>query len=260
MQMHNLKMVGIVTIIIVGIAIGFAYFYMYGDFDGDGLKNYQERSLGTNILSKDTDNDYLNDNEEVLTYNTDPLDADTDNDLLYDGEEIQFKTDPFNPDTDGDGYKDGVDLFKTFDAKLKISIIYWKELVNAESLIDRQFYDEILSGDVYFVIRIYINGTNIETIETSPCFNLCEEVEDLISISVNIPDNAKNIKIVIEAWDYDAETTDDQYDISEQLFENKLIINYDLTSGTKMIISDGRADGGSGELDGLIKIKLEIVS
>ena len=40
---------------------------------------------------------------------TDPLDADTDNDGLNDGDELVAGTDPFDPDTDGDTVPDGVD-------------------------------------------------------------------------------------------------------------------------------------------------------
>lgn len=56
------------------------------DFDGDGLSNGQERTLGT-----------------------DPADTDSDNDFLGDGAEVAIGSDPLNPDTDGDGLLDGQD-------------------------------------------------------------------------------------------------------------------------------------------------------
>jgi len=55
------------------------------DSDGDGLTDDEEKTLGTNPYSADTDQDGLYDREEVKVYHTDPN----------------------NPDTDGDGYKDG---------------------------------------------------------------------------------------------------------------------------------------------------------
>ncbi len=58
------------------------------DTDQDGLSDQEEKILGTNIYSIDSDNDGLFDREEVKTY----------------------KTDPLNPDTDGDGYKDGEEV------------------------------------------------------------------------------------------------------------------------------------------------------
>lgn len=58
------------------------------DFDGDGLSDDEEKTLGTNPQKSDTDNDGLFDREEVKVYQTDPR----------------------NPDTDGDGNPDGVEV------------------------------------------------------------------------------------------------------------------------------------------------------
>ena len=98
------------------------------DSDNDGLRNSQERSIGTdpnnpdsdsdglldgaeieastNPMLSDTDNDGLDDGSEI-EYLTDPTKADTDNDGLNDGNEINFDTDPINQDTDNDGLIDG---------------------------------------------------------------------------------------------------------------------------------------------------------
>jgi thrombospondin type 3 repeat protein len=56
----------------------------YLDPDNDGLNNSFERSIGTNILSRDTDGDNVFDNVEILQL-TSPLNADTDGDGLNDG-------------------------------------------------------------------------------------------------------------------------------------------------------------------------------
>ena len=107
-----------------------------GDGDGDGLKDDEERRLGTNPDVADTDGDGLGDRIEIwneldpinpadahqdadgdgldnlteITIQTDPRNADTDGDGLGDGAEVStFGSDPRNPDTDGDGRLDGAD-------------------------------------------------------------------------------------------------------------------------------------------------------
>lgn len=77
------------------------------DSDGDGLSNPTETSLGTDPNRADTDNDGLEDAEEVLTYETDPVSADSDCDGLTDAEELALGTDPLLVDSDGDGLTDG---------------------------------------------------------------------------------------------------------------------------------------------------------
>lgn len=64
------------------------------DNDGDGLTNIEEVKLGTSIVEIDTDNDELNDYEEVVNYKTDPLKEDTDGDGATDGKEIELGTNP----------------------------------------------------------------------------------------------------------------------------------------------------------------------
>ncbi len=63
------------------------------DIDGDGLTDEEEDVHGTHILKVDSDEDGLNDFEEIRVY----------------------KTDPLNPDTDGDGYLDGDEVFNNYD-------------------------------------------------------------------------------------------------------------------------------------------------
>ena len=103
------------------------------DLDGDGLSNYEERSLCTDprkpeegssfgekaeFTSIDSDSDKLSDSfEEQFTY-TNPYNPDTDGDGVADGEEDLdsdgltnaeeqiLGLNPLNPDTDGDGLSD----------------------------------------------------------------------------------------------------------------------------------------------------------
>lgn len=67
------------------------------DSDGDGLSDEEERQLGTDSFSPDTDRDGLFDYEEVYTWKTDPLKPDTDGDGFSDGEEVRGGYDPNDP-------------------------------------------------------------------------------------------------------------------------------------------------------------------
>ncbi|MBI1805674.1 MAG: OmpA family protein [Ignavibacteria bacterium] len=90
------------------------------DLDGDGLKNDEEKLIGTDPLNPDTDGDGLRDGEEVRTYKTDPLNPDTDGDGLRDGEEVvKYHTDPLKKDTDGDQLTDGEEVLTYHTDPLK---------------------------------------------------------------------------------------------------------------------------------------------
>jgi M6 family metalloprotease-like protein len=81
------------------------------DTDGDGLFDYIEEKLGTNLKNPDTDGDGLSDGEEVNKHRTNPLKADTDGDGLSDVDEIKkYRTNPLEPDTDRDGLSDGLEV------------------------------------------------------------------------------------------------------------------------------------------------------
>jgi outer membrane protein OmpA-like peptidoglycan-associated protein len=82
------------------------------DSDDDGLEDGEEvDSRGTDPLDDDTDGDGLNDGAEVLVHRTDPNDDDSDNDGLDDGPEVnRHGTDPNEDDSDNDGLKDGAEV------------------------------------------------------------------------------------------------------------------------------------------------------
>lgn len=89
------------------------------DSDGDGLPDFVEEQIGTDINKEDTDGDGLTDYQEYYVLGTDPLvydsvtegvsdaDADCDSDGLSNIREFELGTKPFNPDTDNDGLTDG---------------------------------------------------------------------------------------------------------------------------------------------------------
>ncbi|MGB8454673.1 MAG: VWA domain-containing protein [Anaerocolumna sp.] len=88
------------------------------DTDGDGLADYLENTIGTNIIKADTDGDGLTDRYEHIILGTDPLLLDTDGDGISDADEdadgdgltnkdeAAYGTDPLYEDTDGDGLND----------------------------------------------------------------------------------------------------------------------------------------------------------
>lgn len=79
------------------------------DDDKDGLTNAEELELNTLPNKRDTDEDGLDDGEEVRVRHTDPLNPDTDGDGIKDGDEVARGLNPLNPDTDGDGIPDAQD-------------------------------------------------------------------------------------------------------------------------------------------------------
>lgn len=70
------------------------------DSDFDGVYDYEERELGTDPTSTDTDRDGLTDSEELYTYHTNPNSNDSDGDGIRDVTEIFVThTDPTAPPT-----------------------------------------------------------------------------------------------------------------------------------------------------------------
>ena len=82
------------------------------DSDDDGLDDSDEVQIhGTDPLDPDSDGDGLDDGDEVSTHLTDPLAADSDGDGLDDGEEVNTHgTDPLDTDSDDDGFDDAVEV------------------------------------------------------------------------------------------------------------------------------------------------------
>lgn len=80
------------------------------DYDEDGLSLMQEYYYDTNPFLVDSDDDGLNDYDEVYIYKTNPIQKDTDKDNMGDGTEIDAGLDPLSSDTDGDGIADSEEI------------------------------------------------------------------------------------------------------------------------------------------------------
>ncbi|MDZ7266588.1 MAG: OmpA family protein [candidate division KSB1 bacterium] len=90
------------------------------DKDGDGLSDHEEKALGTNPRSPDSDKDGLIDCDEINRHFTDPTQADSDRDGLSDFDEIEkYLTDPKQRDSDQDGLEDAFELQETLTDPLR---------------------------------------------------------------------------------------------------------------------------------------------
>ena len=209
------------------------------DTDGDGLSDKEEViNYNTDPLSRDSDSDGLSDYEEVMRYGTNPLRPDSDGDGLRDGEEVAVGSEPLNPDTDGDGFKDGEDLFPTFDAKVYLTIRYWKELEYADPFNGH--------GDPYFIIYVYAHrGGEWQKVgeEVIRGGSDIYERSNLGTAVVDIPDDTRYVSIVISAWDSDPIGGDDKYDINGDLKETNLQITLDVTNTPITATGNGNLDG-----------------
>ena len=111
------------------------------DLDTDNICNIDEILLDICPLNSDTDEDGLNDEDEVNEYHTKPNEEDTDKDGLNDGDEIVLKLNPCNPDTDGDGILDGNECFETYINK------------------DSELLKNINTEDSVYALNVYINAS-----------------------------------------------------------------------------------------------------
>jgi len=118
------------------------------DSDNDGLEDNDEVNIyGTNLTDPDSDNDGLNDFDELFVYSTNHLDDDTDNDGLIDGDEINHQSNAFNPDSDNDGMPDG-----------------W-EVANNLNLLDNDA-EQDKDNDALTNLEEYGNGTKADNRDT----------------------------------------------------------------------------------------------
>ncbi len=78
------------------------------DFDGDGISNLAEMTSGYGAKDNDSDDDGLNDGDELLTHGTSVMNSDSDSDGMADGWEVQYGLNPLNAaDASADLDEDG---------------------------------------------------------------------------------------------------------------------------------------------------------
>ncbi|MEW6535835.1 MAG: hypothetical protein AB1454_09465 [Candidatus Auribacterota bacterium] len=84
------------------------------DTDNDGLNDYEELEVyHTTVYDNDSDDDGLIDFAELFQHSTNPNQRDMDNDGVTDGDEItKFSSDPTKADTDNDGLTDGTEVLQ----------------------------------------------------------------------------------------------------------------------------------------------------
>lgn len=82
------------------------------DYDNDGLTTIEEYNYDTNPFSSDTDDDGLNDFDEIFVYHTNPNYWDTDNDTMSDGTEVSCGLNPLLEDSNSNGIKDNEEIVK----------------------------------------------------------------------------------------------------------------------------------------------------
>ena len=89
------------------------------DLDEDGLLDFEEEIIGTDVNNSDTDGDTVLDGLEVNQYVLNPqvpdIDWDSDSDGLTNIDEIDvYQTNPLNPDSDFDTLNDGDEIYVYF--------------------------------------------------------------------------------------------------------------------------------------------------
>jgi agmatine/peptidylarginine deiminase len=112
------------------------------DYDSDGLTYWQEVYARGNHAPS------------WLPYGTDPTNSDSDNDLINDGDEInKYYSNPLNSDSDGDGINDKDDWFTPPEWTQKNElIITWPS-----SGVEQQMYINIINNATEAVEKITIN-------------------------------------------------------------------------------------------------------
>jgi len=156
------------------------------DMDGDDLSNIQEINLGTSPRLKDTDNDDLWDNDEILLYNTDPLIPDTDEDGISDGNEIAMGLDPNDPET-----------FDMPDAEYSVN-----QTITSESAAFSKINSEDNPYKASLDVKIADVASKSVVIKESPYAEILSNnqsiVGKVISISYNKPADSSVLKLQIK--------------------------------------------------------------
>ena len=159
------------------------------DTDKDGLFDYIELQIGTDIEKTDTDGDGLSDYFEIMSMSYDPTRKDTDNNGINDGEEdldddglsnlkeLEINTDPYTADSDDDGLKDGeeINTYNTDPCKYDTDgddVSDGKEIeLGTDPLTYNEKFEVTVTADevdtVKASVKISLNGKQINTLSVN---------------------------------------------------------------------------------------------
>lgn len=204
-----------------------------GDEDSDGLTNKEEKELETNIFYNDTDQDGINDNDEVRTYKTDPLEKDTDGDEIEDLNEIILGLNPLNKDSDGDGILDNKEQTKytAENTELGVSVEIQGDANIADTIIDKVELNELdnveaIVSPVYsFYTKGQLNQAEVEISYDEAGLESKEIIEENLSL------------YYFDPTDYTFEEVSTQVDIANNKIKATLehFSMYLIADKTKMI-------------------------
>ena len=150
------------------------------DCDHDGLSNIYELSLGTALLSEDTDCDDLSDGDEIYVYGTDPIVPDSDGDGIYDGDEVYMGKNPVDV-TDGSS-RVSQTLTRSISNTEDPAICSVTVTIDLSNRIDR-----VLDIKDYYIIDSF--STDVYGRVGSPINFECDDVFDTATVVINYDDS-----------------------------------------------------------------------
>lgn len=178
------------------------------DNDGDGLTNREEIDFQTNPISKDSDNDRMNDYDELYVWNTDPLAKDTDNDTIADGDEVKIGLIPTNPETFG--YPDAeyksvqvisadssvLSAINTEDSPYSLSLEVTAAGCTESYLFGRESsYSGVMENEFMVGIApelVYLGEHDVDNIKI--CFKMSDTYTEILNSNEHIYDGFDGIK------------------------------------------------------------------
>ncbi|UDQ96762.1 PA14 domain-containing protein [Lentisphaerota bacterium WC36G] len=157
------------------------------DSDGDGLTNAYELEHGTDMNNADSDNDGINDYDEINKYNTDPNNADSDGDGISDGDEVnKFNSNPNVADVQINSY---VEMAKLDGSEFESSLGAWtKDETSAKSACAIGALEYKFTTEEAGVFQLNVKST----LKASCDYKVDVYCDDVLVISEKIDNAAEN--------------------------------------------------------------------